>query len=150
LVPHFEKMLYDNALLSSLYLHYYQVSHNPAVRAVAEGILDYVIREMTHSGGGFYPTQDADSEGVEGKFFVWSKSEIAELLGERDAAMFMDYYNVTDAGNFEGANILNITRDLPTVAASQQVTEEQLSEALNRSREILFAAREKRIKPARD
>ena len=130
LVPHFEKMLYDNALLSALYLHYYQVSHDPAARAVAEGILDYVVREMTHSGGGFYSTQDADSEGVEGKFFVWSKSEIAELLGERDAAIFMAYYNVTDAGNFEGANILNITRDLPAVAASQQVTEEQLSEAL--------------------
>lgn len=150
LVPHFEKMLYDNALLSALYLHYYQVSHDPAARAVAEGILDYVVREMTHSGGGFYSTQDADSEGVEGKFFVWSKSEIAELLGERDAAIFMGYYNVTDAGNFEGANILNITRDLPAVAASQQLTEEQLSEALARSREILFAAREKRVKPARD
>lgn len=150
LVPHFEKMLYDNALLSALYLHYYQVSHDPAARAVAEGILDYVVREMTHSGGGFYSTQDADSEGVEGKFFVWTKSQIAELLGERDAAIFTSYYNVTDVGNFEGANILNITRDLPAVAASQQVTEEQLEEILARSRKILFAARERRVKPARD
>jgi len=150
LVPHFEKMLYDNALLAALYLHYYQVSHDPAARAVAEGILDYVVHEMTHPGGGFYSTQDADSEGVEGKFFVWSKSEIAALLGEPDAAIFMGYYNVTDAGNFEGANILNIRKDLAAVAASHQVTEEQLAEALARSREILFAAREKRVKPARD
>jgi uncharacterized protein YyaL (SSP411 family) len=150
LVPHFEKMLYDNALLSCLYLHYYQVSHDPAPRAVAEGILDYVVREMTHPAGGFYSTQDADSEGVEGKFFVWSKNEIAEILGERDAALFMAYYNVTDAGNFEGENILNVTRDLPAVAASQKVTEEQLTEALTRARKVLFAAREKRVKPARD
>jgi len=150
LVPHFEKMLYDNALLSCLYLHYYQVSHDPAPRAVAEGILDYVVREMTHPAGGFYSTQDADSEGVEGKFFVWSKNEIAELLGERDAALFMAYYNVTDTGNFEGENILNVTRDLPAVAASQKVTEEQLTEALTRARKVLFAAREKRVKPDRD
>ena len=150
LVPHFEKMLYDNALLSSLYLHYYQVSHDPAARTVAEGILDYVVREMRHPGGGFYSTQDADSEGVEGKFFVWGKSEITELLGERDAALFVAYYDVTAAGNFEGENILNITRDLPAVAASQQVTEEQLAEALARSCERLFAAREGRVKPARD
>ena len=150
LVPHFEKMLYDNALLSCLYLHYYQVSHDPAARVVAEGILDYVVREMTHPTGGFYSTQDADSEGVEGKFFVWSKNEIAELVGERDAALFTAYYNVTDAGNFEGENILNVTRDLPAVAASQGVTEEQLTEALARSRKVLFAAREKRMKPARD
>jgi len=150
LVPHFEKMLYDNALLSSLYLHYYQVSQDPAARAVAEGILDYVVREMTHSSGGFYSTQDADSEGVEGKFFVWNKSEIEELLGERDAALFMAYYNVTESGNFEGENILNITRDLPAVAAAQQITEQQLADTLARSREILFAAREERVKPARD
>jgi uncharacterized protein YyaL (SSP411 family) len=150
LVPHFEKMLYDNALLSSLYLHYYQVSHDPAARTVAEGILDYVVREMRHPAGGFYSTQDADSEGVEGKFFVWSKSEITELLGQRDAALFMAYYNVTDSGNFEGENILNVTRDLPAVAVSQQVTEEQLTESLARSREVLFEAREKRVKPARD
>jgi len=150
LVPHFEKMLYDNALLSCLYLHYYQVSHDPAARVVAEGILDYVAREMTHPAGGFYSTQDADSEGVEGKFFVWSKNEIAELLGERDAALFMAYYNVTDAGNFEGENILNVTRDLSAVAASEKVTEEQLTEALTRARRVLFAAREKRVKPARD
>jgi uncharacterized protein YyaL (SSP411 family) len=150
LVPHFEKMLYDNALLARLYLHYYQVSHDEAARVVAEGILDYVVREMTDSDGGFYSTQDADSEGVEGKFFVWSQDEIKELLGERDATLFSAYYNVTNAGNFEGENILNITRDLPAVAASENVTVEQLTAALARARKLLFVTREKRVKPARD
>ncbi len=150
LVPHFEKMLYDNALLVSLYLHYYQVSHDEAARVVAEGILDYVMREMTDSAGGFYSTQDADSEGVEGKFFIWKRDEINELLGERDAALFAAYYNVTNAGNFEGENILNVTRDLPEVAAAESVTVEQLAETLTRARKLLFATRERRVKPARD
>ena len=150
LVPHFEKMLYDNALLARLYLHYYQVSQDQETRGVAEGILDYVVREMTDAAGGFYSTQDADSEGVEGKFFVWSESGIKELLGERDAALFAAYYNVTESGNFEGENILNITRSLAEVAASQNVTIEQLSETLSRVCKVLFAEREKRVKPARD
>jgi uncharacterized protein YyaL (SSP411 family) len=150
LVPHFEKMLYDNALLARLYLHYYQVSRDDAARDVAEGILDYVVREMTDASGGFYSTQDADSEGVEGKFFVWSQDEIRELLGETDAAIFGAYYNVTDAGNFEGENILNVTRPLPDVAGAEGVTVEQLKETLGRARAILFATREQRVKPARD
>ncbi|HEV2826577.1 MAG TPA: thioredoxin domain-containing protein, partial [Pyrinomonadaceae bacterium] len=150
LVPHFEKMLYDNALLSRLYLHYYQVSGDKSAQIVAEGILDYVAREMTDSRGGFYSTQDADSEGVEGKFFIWSKHEIEELLGKQDGALFNEYYNLTDTGNFEGENILNVTRDLQQVADSADVTVEQLSQSLARARAILFAAREKRVKPARD
>ncbi len=150
LVPHFEKMLYDNALLSRLYLHYYQVSSDDATRRVAEGILDYVVREMTDASGGFYSTQDADSEGVEGKFFVWSKDEIQQLLGKQDATRFCAYYNVTEGGNFEGENILNITRELEAVAKTEKITVEQLEQSLKRGREILFAVREKRVKPARD
>ena len=150
LVPHFEKMLYDNALLSRLYLHYYQVSHDEAARAVAEGILDYVLREMTNPEGGFYSTQDADSESVEGKFFVWSVEEVRQLLGERDATLFAAYFNVTGVGNFESENILNITRELSEVAPTATVTVEELSATLERSRKILFQAREKRVKPARD
>ncbi|MGH9872391.1 MAG: thioredoxin domain-containing protein [Pyrinomonadaceae bacterium] len=150
LVPHFEKMLYDNALLARLYLHYYQVSNDQEARVIAEGILDYVVREMTDSAGGFYSTQDADSEGVEGKFFIWRKGEIRDLLGERDAEIFAAYYNVTDAGNFEGENILNVTRSLSEVSTSENITTEQLSETLARARKVLFAAREKRVKPARD
>jgi uncharacterized protein YyaL (SSP411 family) len=150
LVPHFEKMLYDNALLSRLYLHCYQVTGDTSARAVAEGILDYVVREMTDPLGGFYSTQDADSEGVEGKFFVWTLDEIKKLLGERKAALFAAYYNVTKSGNFEGENILNVTDDLAEVARAENVTPEQLTETLKEARGVLFAAREKRIKPARD
>jgi len=150
LVPHFEKMLYDNAQLSRLYLHYYQVTGNEQARAVAEGILDYVVREMTNPAGGFYSTQDADSEGVEGKFFVWSLEEIEQLLGRRASALFAAYYNITGAGNFEGENIPNVTRELSEVAAAENVTVDELNATLHKARQILFAAREKRVKPARD
>ncbi|MDQ1637946.1 MAG: uncharacterized protein QOF62_1285 [Pyrinomonadaceae bacterium] len=150
LVPHFEKMLYDNALLSRLYLHYYQLSGEERARKIAEGILDYVVREMTDELGGFYSTQDADSEGVEGKFFVWSLAEVVSLLGKEDAVLFAEYYNVTAEGNFEGENILNITEDAAEVAARKKLTVDDLEAALLKGRKILFAAREKRIKPARD
>jgi uncharacterized protein len=150
LVPHFEKMLYDNALLSRLYLQYFQITREEQARVVVEETLDYVIREMTDVNGGFYSTQDADSEGVEGKFFVWSLKQITELLGQRDANLFAAYYNVTDEGNFEGANILNVTEDLAHVAKAQNVTADELSNTLKRSRAILFEARERRVKPGRD
>ena len=150
LVPHFEKMLYDNALLARLYVRYFQVSSDVSMRRVAEGILDYVVREMTDSSGGFYSTQDADSEGVEGKFSVWSKHEIDLLLDERDSVLFCAYYNVSEGGNFEGENILNVTRDLEAVAKAEGVSVRELEESLARNREILFAVREQRVKPARD
>ncbi|MFN2493550.1 MAG: thioredoxin domain-containing protein [Pyrinomonadaceae bacterium] len=150
LVPHFEKMLYDNALLSRLYLHYYQLTQEESAREVAEGILDYVVREMFDPSGGFYSTQDADSEGVEGKFFVWSLDKIEELLGGEDASLFASYYNVTKAGNFEGKNILNVTNELSSVAANHNVTAEHLSAVLQITRRKLFEGREKRTKPARD
>ncbi|HKO96232.1 MAG TPA: thioredoxin domain-containing protein [Pyrinomonadaceae bacterium] len=150
LVPHFEKMLYDNALLSRLYLHHYQVTQDETARKVVEGTLDYVVREMTDDKGGFYSTQDADSEGVEGKFFVWSLDEVEKLLGKTDAALFAAYYNVTAAGNFEEENILNITKDLAEVASAQKVTVDHLGQVLAHGREKLFATRELRIKPGRD
>jgi len=136
LVPHFEKMLYDNALLSRFYLHYFQVEHNPLARETAEGILDYVLREMTDPAGGFYSTQDADSEGHEGKFFVWDSDEIKSVLGEADASVFNSYYNVTETGNFEGKNILNVNPSAPPPNPE--------------NRRKLFEYREKRIKPDRD
>ena len=150
LVPHFEKMLYDNALLSRLYLHHFQVTQLPSSRATVEGVLDYVLREMTDAGGGFYSTQDADSEGHEGKFFVWDIDEIRTALGETAAALFCDYYNVTEKGNFEGKNIPNVTRSLEDVASANKVTVEQLEESLSLSRRTLFELREKRVKPDRD
>ncbi len=136
LVPHFEKMLYDNALLSRLYLHHFQATGAISSREIAEGTLDYVLREMTDPAGGFYSTQDADSEGHEGKFFVWDLDEINSLLGETDASEFAEYYNVTEGGNFEGKNILNVD---PSAKPPKP-----------ESRRELFEAREKRIKPGRD
>ena len=150
LVPHFEKMLYDNALLSRFYLHYYQLTGDEAARRVAEGILDYVVREMTDPLGGFYSTQDADSEGIEGKFFVWDLEEVKQILGEPEAEHFADYFNITESGNFEENNILNVTRDLAEVARVRNITRDQLSQIIERGRTKLFAAREQRIKPARD
>jgi uncharacterized protein YyaL (SSP411 family) len=150
LVPHFEKMLYDNAQLAPLYLHVYQITGDDYFRRVVEETLDYVVREMTDPSGGFYSTQDADSEGHEGKFFVWSLKEITELLDADDARIFADYYDVTAGGNFEGQNILNVRRSLDLVAADHNITPAQLSETLARGRTTLFNVREKRIKPGRD
>jgi len=150
LVPHFEKMLYDNALLSRQYLHLYQLTKDASARRIAEGTLDYVVREMTDSQGGFYSTQDADSEGHEGKFFVWTKEEIVEALGEADAALFCRYYNVTPNGNFEGKNILNITQSVADLAQSENVSVEHLQDVIERGAGKLFEIRERRIKPDRD
>jgi hypothetical protein len=150
LVPHFEKMLYDNALLSRLYLHAYQVTGEEFFRRVAEETFDYVVREMTDAGGAFYSTQDADSEGVEGKFFVWTIEEIEELLGAEDARLVSAYYGASAGGNFEEKNILNVPRPAQAVAAELGVPDERLRETVERSRPTLFAAREKRIKPGRD
>jgi uncharacterized protein len=150
LVPHFEKMLYDNALLSRLYLHVYQQTKDDFYKRIAEETLDYVVREMCDERGGFYSTQDADSEGHEGKFFVWSVDEVKEILGEEDGALACAYYDVTKSGNFEGKNILHVERTVEEVARQSGVSVEDLQEALARSRHKLFEVRERRIKPARD
>ncbi|HEY0320513.1 MAG TPA: thioredoxin domain-containing protein [Pyrinomonadaceae bacterium] len=150
LVPHFEKMLYDNALLTRLYLHLYQQTGEDFYRRVAQETLDYVLREMTDESGGFYSTQDADSEGHEGKFFVWTLAEVKEILGEEDGAPFCSFYDITPGGNFEGKSIPNINDSLEEVAKGENVTVEHLREVLERGREKLFEAREQRIKPGRD
>jgi uncharacterized protein len=150
LVPHFEKMLYDNALLSRQYLHLYRQTGKDFYRRIVEETLDYVVREMTDESGGFYSTQDADSEGHEGKFFVWTVEEIKQVLGEADGALFCAYYDVTPQGNFEGKNILNVRRSLEDAARDAGVSVERLQEALERGRRELFAVRERRVKPGRD
>jgi uncharacterized protein YyaL (SSP411 family) len=150
LVPHFEKMLYDNAQLARVYLHLYQATENGFYRTIAEETLAYVLREMTDKSGGFYSTQDADSEGHEGKFFVWSVEELKDILGEEDAKVISDYFGVTAAGNFEGKNILNVVSSAQEIAARHGLTASQFEEILARSRQSLFSAREKRIKPGRD
>lgn len=150
LVPHFEKMLYDNAQLLRTYLHAWQVTRRPLFRRVVEETIDYVLREMTAPDGGFYSTQDADSEGQEGKFFLWSQQEIEALLDPHTAAIFCDYYGVSAPGNFEGRNILSVVRSVEQVAQRFKTSEAEVEDALRRARAILFAHREKRVKPARD
>jgi uncharacterized protein YyaL (SSP411 family) len=137
LVPHFEKMLYDNSQLARLYLHAWQITGNLFFRTIAEEILDYVVREMTDRAGGFYSAQDADSEGEEGKFFVWTPDEIRKILRD-EADEFIAAYGVTDHGNFEGQNILEFVGDLDQ------------RPALAEARCKLFEAREKRVHPGRD
>ncbi len=137
LVPHFEKMLYDNAQLARVYLHAWQVTGESFFRTICEEILDYVQREMTDSAGGFYSTQDADSEGEEGKFFVWTPTEIQDILaGEVDG--FFSVYPVSNRGNFEGSNILTYAGDLAE------------RPALAMARRELLSARQQRIRPGRD
>ena len=150
LVPHFEKMLYDNALLSRLYLHTYRVTGDPFYRRIVEETLNYVVREMTAPEGGFYSTQDADSEGKEGKFFLWTEEEIKQALLPEDAARFIPYYGVTEGGNFEGETILSVPQEAQKVADDARISLGELQESLARSREILFKRREKRVKPGRD
>ena len=113
LVPHFEKMLYDNAQLISLYIHAYQATKKPLFKRVIEETLEYVTKEMTHAAGGFYSASDADSEGVEGKFFVWKSHEIDSALDSYDAELAKAYWGISEEGNFEGSNILNMPMSLP-------------------------------------
>lgn len=150
LVPHFEKMLYDNALLSRVYLHASIVTGKPFYSRIAEETLNYVMREMTSPEGGFYSTQDADSEGEEGKFFTWTADEVRSLLPPEIAPHFMQYYDVTARGNFEGKNILHVAQDAQKVADDAQLSLDEIQERLALGRAILFKDRERRVKPGRD
>src|SRR5579885_3463179 len=150
LVPHFEKMLYDNALLSRLYLHAYLVTGNPFYSDIVTQTLDYVVREMLSPEGGFYSTQDADSEGEEGKFFTWTYDEVREALPLENADLVMAYYGVTPEGNFEGKNILHVAEDAQTVADNAEVDLERVQFAIEQGRQLLLHRREERVKPGRD
>jgi len=150
LAPHFEKMLYDNALLARLYLHAYQLTGQPDYKRVVEETLDYVVREMTDPLGGFYSTQDADSEGEEGKFFVWSPAEIKAILGNEAGNRFCLAYDVSELGNWEGHSILWLKRPLAESAAELGLSEADFKAELTESKAKLFAEREERVKPGRD
>jgi uncharacterized protein len=137
LVPHFEKMLYDNAALSRAYLHAFLLTGVARYREVAEETLDYVLREMTSPEGGFYSSQDADSEGEEGKYYVWTPGQVALAAG-KDAPEAIDYFGVTPAGHPEGSNVLHISGKAPE------------SEAVKRARAGMLAQRRRRVPPATD
>ena len=150
LVPHFEKMLYDNALLAKLYLHAFQVTRKPLYRTVVEQTLQYVIREMTDCEGGFYSAQDADSEGIEGKFFVWRPEEVQAVLGESDGALFNLHYGVTKQGNFEGSCILFVADGTSAALEKSGLDQQQFEVFLEECRQKLLDHRERRVKPERD
>lgn len=150
LVPHFEKMLYDNALLTSAYLDAYLITNEPGYARIIRETLDYVLRDMTDHAGGFYSTEDADSEGHEGLFYTWTPDEIEAVLGEARGATFGRVYDVTDVGNFEGRNILNLPKTVEQCAKILGRKPQELERELADDRAKLFAAREKRVRPGRD
>ncbi|QDU93592.1 thioredoxin domain-containing protein [Lignipirellula cremea] len=150
LVPHFEKMLYDNALLAEAYLDGFLVTGNADYARIARETIDYVLNEMTDENGGFHSTEDADSEGEEGKFYVWTPDEIHQLLGPEAGARFCRVYDVTDRGNFEGKNILNLPQTIEEVAAAESWELDPLLDELADSRATLLAARAKRVRPGKD
>jgi uncharacterized protein YyaL (SSP411 family) len=149
LVPHFEKMLYDNALLSSAYLHAWRVTGRPLYRRVVEETLDWAMLEMRHEAGGFYSSLDADSEGIEGKFYVWDAAEIVDALGV-NASLFMRYYGVTPGGNWEGSNILHVDSDIGKLATEFGLSKEQVRAKIGQGRSELYARRAQRTWPGLD
>ncbi|NUO49956.1 MAG: thioredoxin domain-containing protein [Polyangiaceae bacterium] len=150
LVPHFEKMLYDNAQLARVYVEAWQVTGDPELRAVATETLDYILREMQGAHGGYFSATDADSEGVEGKFFVWTLREIEDLLGEADAAVFAAAYDITEEGNWEGHNIAWQPEPLADVAKGLGKSLDDVRAVIARSKPILYEARKKRVPPLLD
>ena len=149
LAPHFEKMLYDNAQLARAYTEAWQITRNGDYQRVSREILDYVLREMTSPEGVFFSATDADSEGVEGKFFVWTMSEVQALLGS-DAAAFCDYYDVTEGGNWEGHTILRTRHSRDEIARRHSLEVAALDAVIAKGRCLLYGARAKRVPPALD
>jgi uncharacterized protein YyaL (SSP411 family) len=149
LVPHFEKMLYDNGLLARLGAHIWQATEDHEVKRVTIETIDWIAREMTSPEGGFYSSLDADSEGHEGKFYVWSEEELDALLGA-DARAFKAYYGVVRGGNFEGRSILHVPLDPQIVASRAHMDVEMLELVLERARRVLLEARSRRVWPGRD
>ena len=149
-VPHFEKMLYDNAQLVSLYSIAYQLTKDPGYKNVVYETLDFVERELTSKEGGFYSSLDADSEGEEGKFYVWTKEEIKRMLGD-DADIVSEYFSISDNGNWEkGKNILFKSLSDKRIAEKYKITESELVEKIRSAKEVMFKERSKRVHPATD
>ena len=151
LVPHFEKMLYDNAQLASLYLHAWLATGDAEYRRITEETLDYILREMAHPAGGFFSAQDADSEGEEGKFFVWSDDELRAALPDAEMARAaLAYWGVSGGPNFEGRNILCVPREPAAVAEELGLSPDRLAGLIAGARKILFAIRDRRVHPGLD
>lgn len=149
LVPHFEKMLYDNAILAQVYMEAWQLTKRPLYRQVCDEILHYILRDMTHAEGGFYSAEDADSEGHEGLFYTWTYEEIMNVLG-KEGELFCSYYGVTKEGNFENRNILHTPLSLEEFAAKEQISEEKLAFKFSEQKKKLWQVRESRVHPLKD
>lgn len=150
LVPHFEKMLYDNALLAQCYFEAWQMTKKTLYQEVCQEILNYILRDMTFSQGGFYSAEDAESEKKEGYFYTWTPKEIKHILGEKEGVLFCEFFNVTEEGNFEGRNILHMLASIDEFAEKKAVNAKQLGTYLNTQRQLLWKAREKRTHPFKD
>ena len=150
LVPHFEKMLYDNAQLSMVYTEAWQLTHDPFYREIARATLDYVLRDMTHAQGPFFSSEDADSEGEEGRFYVWSHDALLEVLGEEDGNRAAAFWGATAEGNFEGVNILHVPLPTDTFAKQEGTPPDRLRDQIARWKERLLEARATRVRPALD
>ena len=150
LVPHFEKMLYDNALLAKLYLHAFLVTRRPLYRRVVQETLDYVLREMTDPMGGFYSAQDADSEGEEGKFFVWTPDETKQVLGDDTGNLVGGFFGVTEAGNFEGKTIFNVPQPPEQFADEYDIILEDFLDTVGSTKGPLLHFRDQRVHPLLD
>jgi uncharacterized protein len=151
LIPHFEKMLYDQALLAMAYVEAGQALGKKEYLGVAREIFSYVLRDMTSPEGGFYSAEDADSEGHEGRFYAWRPEEVKKHLGKEEGDLFCRFYGITADGNFEeGASVLHIPQPLPAFARRETMPEEELEAILRKGREKLFPVREKRIRPLKD
>lgn len=150
LVPHFEKMLYDNALLAKVYLEAFQLTKAPLYERIGREVLDYVLLEMTSAEGAFYSATDADSEGVEGKFFVWTPDEIHRILDKETAEYFCDYYDIEKGGNWEGKSIPNIHGSIERVAQHHRIDPEHFRALLDEGKKKVYEARKERVAPALD
>ncbi|MBA3722822.1 MAG: thioredoxin domain-containing protein [Parachlamydiaceae bacterium] len=149
LTPHFEKMLYDNAILSQSYMEAWLFTKNPSYKQVSEEILSYVLREMTHPEGGFYSAEDADSEGREGKFYTWPYEEVIQILGD-EGRLFCQYYDITPGGNFEGRSIINTPMSMQDFARKNKVDVEETKKKFAEQRKVLWKVRQKRVHPFKD
>ncbi len=150
LVPHFEKMLYDNALLARPYLKTYQVTKNDFYLRIAEETLQYMMREMLHKDGGFFSAQDADSEGEEGKYFVWGYDEVKSILNAQEFNLAKEVWGITQEGNFESMNILTNKRDIKELAGEFKIAEKELLTEIEKIKRKLLSVRERRVKPGLD
>ncbi len=151
LVPHFEKMLYDQALLSRAYLEGYQVTGEGKYAQTAKEIFEYVIREMENPEGGFYSAQNAESEGEEGKYFVWDRSEVIKILGEEKGTVFCDFFGITPQGNFdEKRSVLHINKTFHKFSQDREIPLKELKEILEEGRSSLLTARQNRVEPSKD